>query len=67
MAQQEGQDQGTQAGGTSVPDAASVPDETAPKRPAGWKFIVAWVAFAVTLLLTLMLGVQIVMETKALG
>ena len=39
----------------------------APNRPGGWKFVVSWIAFAITLLLTVWLGVEVVLGTKGFG
>ena len=49
------------------PGTVSPPDGSAPKRSTNWKFIAAWTAFAITFLLTVVLGIQVVLGTKALG
>ena len=58
----------TGAGGPSAGSGSGArPDLPASHRRAGWKFIAAWVAFAITLILTVWLGVEIVIETKGFG
>ena len=52
--------------GESAADRAHQPDASAPDRPGSWKFIAAWIAFAITLLLTVVLGVQAVLHTTGL-
>ena len=42
------------------------PDGSARNRPTSWKFIAAWIAFAITVVLTVLLGVQVVLSTKGL-
>lgn len=49
------------------PGTADPVGDSAPSRPTGWKFIAMWIAFALTFLLTLVLGVQVVLGTKGLG
>lgn len=56
------------AGETSAaPDTGEWPGAPAPNRPAGWKFAASWIAFAITLLLTIWLGVEIVLGTRGFG
>ncbi|MCY4564923.1 MAG: hypothetical protein OXE40_10655 [Gammaproteobacteria bacterium] len=58
----------TGAGGPSAGSGSGVrPDLPASKERAGWRFIAAWIAFAITLILTVWLGVEIVLETKGFG
>ena len=59
---------GTNAGGPSASSGSGArPGVPASKQRAGWKFIAAWIAFAITLILTVWLGVEIVLETKGFG
>ncbi len=43
------------------------PGAPEPDRPGGWKFAASWIAFAITLLLTIWLGVDIVLGTRGFG
>ena len=62
---------GRQSTGVSEPSAAPDPGEQpevpAAQRPGSWKFVVSWIAFAITLLLTIWLGVEIVLGTRGFG
>ncbi|MDE0062571.1 MAG: hypothetical protein OXP09_02495 [Gammaproteobacteria bacterium] len=48
-------------------DPGEQPDTPALQRPGGWKFVASWIAFAITLLLTLWLGVEVVLGTRGFG
>ena len=67
MSAGETQGAGDPSGAATGPEAASPPDGPVRGQSTGWKFIAAWVAFAITLLLTLWLGVDVVLSTRALG
>ena len=59
---------GAGAGNASaVSGPAKQPDMPASQRPGGWKFVASWIAFAITLLLTLWLGVEVVLGTRGFG
>lgn len=50
----------------SVSGTMGAPDGPVPNRPKSWKFIAVWIAFAITFLLTVVLGIQVVLSTKGL-
>lgn len=59
---------GSDAGESSAAsEAGEEPDTPAPYRPGSWKFAASWIAFAITLLLTIWLGVEIVLGTRGFG
>ena len=51
----------------ALSEAGDQPGVPAPNRPGGWKFAASWIAFAITLLLTIWLGVEIVLGTRGFG
>ena len=63
----ERQDAGSRPRTAPAPDTMNSPEEPAPSRPTGWRFIAVWVAFAITFLLTVVLGIQVVLDTKGVG
>ena len=52
---------------SAASEAGNRPGAQAPNRPAGWKFAASWIAFAITLLLTIWLGIEIVLGTRGFG
>ena len=52
---------------SAASETGDQPGAPAPNRPAGWKFAASWIAFAITLLLTIWLGIEIVLGTRGFG
>ena len=67
MAAAETDDASNRCGTATGSSAVNPPEGPVPARPTGWKFIATWVAFAITFLLTVALGIQVVLGTRGLG
>ena len=48
-------------------EAGGQPGVGASDKPGGWKFALSWIVFAITLLLTVWLGVEVIIGTKGFG